>query len=105
MEELDTIGKRLRFLRVSAGYSQEMLAPLIYVGSRGCISSYENDVRQISVDTLVEYSEVFQVTTDWITKGIDKDASEIEKIYYDLGSAKLQKIALEQMGSLSKLYL
>ena len=82
-----------------------LFASLIYVGSRGCISSYENDARQISVDTLVGYSKVFQVTTDWIVKGMDKDTGEIERIYYGLGNSKLQKIALEQMRSLSKLYL
>ena len=55
--------------------------------------------------SLMRYSNVFKVTTDWIVKGIDKDTSEIEKLYYGIGSAKLQRIALEQMRSLSKLYL
>ena len=32
MEELNTIGKRLRFLRESAGYTQEILAGLLYLG-------------------------------------------------------------------------
>ena len=103
MEELNTIGKRLRFLRESAGYTQEKLASLLYLGSRSSIAAYENGNRKISVDTLERYSKQFNVTTDWIVKGVEKDTSDIEKLYYSLGNADLQKIAVEQMKVLAKL--
>ena len=103
MEELNTIGKRLRFLRESAGYTQEILAGLLYLGSRSLIAAYENGNRKISVDTLERYSKLFDVTTDWIVKGVEKNASDIEKLYYSLGDADIQKIAVEQMKVLAKL--
>ena len=59
---------RLSLLRNQANMTQEELAKKLFV-VRGTIANYENMRRRPSLEVIVRYSELFNVTTDWILKG------------------------------------
>lgn len=60
-----SIGKRLRMLREDLGLKQESLADLLNV-NRASISLYESNKRKPSQKILMKYSEIFDVSTDYI---------------------------------------
>ena len=39
-------------------------------GSKRIVSQYESNKRAITIDALLEYSNRFNVTTEWIFKGV-----------------------------------
>ena len=68
------IGKRLKYLRESKGFSQEHLAnelscsyPILL--HQSSISKYELGEYAFSIYTLLVYSDYFGVTTDYILWG------------------------------------
>lgn len=60
-----SIGKRLKMLREDLGLKQESLADLLNV-NRASISLYESNKRKPSQKILMKYSEIFDVSTDYI---------------------------------------
>ena len=68
------INKRIRELRLSRGMSQPELAAKLGV-SKQCISNWENDNIQPSIEMLIAISRFFMVSTDYLL-GIDN-----KKIY------------------------
>ena len=60
-----SIGKRLKMLREDLGLKQERLADLMNV-NRASISLYESNKRKPSQKILMKYSEIFDVSTDYI---------------------------------------
>ena len=67
-QNMETIGGRLKELRLEAGISQEKLAKELHFGSKSMVSQYESNKRAITIDALLEFSQRFNVTTDWILK-------------------------------------
>ena len=65
---------RLSLLRNQANMTQEELAKKGFV-VRGTIANYENMRRSPSLEIIVGYSELFNVSTDWILKG-DKNGMD-----------------------------
>lgn len=57
--------KRFKYLRQSNNLAQGQLASLIGV-DRSTISSYESNMRQPSLDTLLRIADVFGVSTDYL---------------------------------------
>lgn len=115
VKNMETIGGRLKELRLKEGISQEQLAKELHFGSKSMVSQYESNKRSITIDALLEYSKRFNVTTDWILKGILApafiDAKEVYKafgfeelieIYSNLKDQRLRRIALNQMMVLSQ---
>lgn len=109
-KSMETIGGRLKELRQREGISQEQLAKELHFGSKSMVSQYESNKRAITIDALLEYSKRFDVTTDWILKGVvapvDNDTKEAFRVsgydeviecYSDLKDKRLRRIALEQM--------
>lgn len=64
----DTIGNRLKSLRVEHDLSQRQLANEMGV-SNATISRIEMGERRPDTKTLITYSEYFGVSTDWILFG------------------------------------
>ncbi len=65
---MDSLGKRLRYLRKVKNISQEKLAQLVDV-STGAIGAYEVDRTYPSVAVLLKISIEFEVSIDWLIKG------------------------------------
>ena len=114
IKNLGTIGGRLKELRLKAGISQEQLAKELHFGSKSMVSQYETNKRAITIDALLEYSQRFNVTTDWILKGILApefvSAKELNKAmgyediidaYFRIRDPLMRLIALEQVRILA----
>ena len=59
-EELDTLGKTIRFYRKKAGMTQEQLAEKIYT-KKSVISEIENDKHSVTVIRLIEIAAVLDI--------------------------------------------
>ena len=90
-----TIADRIQELRKSKGISQEELADNIGV-SRQAVSKWESNQSAPDIDKIIALSDFFEVTTDYILKGINtinyKDKSEdtmqfSANIFYMTGTA------------------
>lgn len=66
--DIEATAKRIRELRISHGYSQERLAELLSVDRRH-IARLENGARGCSVDLLLQMSELFAVSVDYLLTG------------------------------------
>ena len=110
IKNVGTIGGRLKELRLKAGISQEQLAKELHFGSKSMVSQYESNKRSITIDALLEYSGRFNVTTDWILKGvlapmltIHEDVEEVleyeelRKTFAGIKDPQMRQIALEQL--------
>lgn len=116
IKNMAKIGGRLKGLREDKKLSQEQLAKELYLGSRSMVSQFENETRALTIDALLEYSRYFNVTTDWILKGVlapsfisPKDIedatgyTELKELYSSLEDCLLRDVALEQMRALCRL--
>lgn len=65
---MDTIGKRIAFVRKERGLSQETLAELVDISTQ-YMSIIENDKKNMSVEVLTKIADVLNVTTDFIIYG------------------------------------
>lgn len=68
--DLTASGKRLQELRKQMGKTQEEVAEQIGLSTNG-ISKIERGNKGCSVDTLLEFSEFYGVSVDYILKGDD----------------------------------
>jgi transcriptional regulator with XRE-family HTH domain len=59
------LGKRLMILREEAGLTQEKLAE-IFNTKKATISRYETGTRDPKLDTLVDFADYFNVSTDYL---------------------------------------
>lgn len=65
MIEMETLGSRLKKLRIDKKLKQWQMADLIGVNKKQ-ISAYENDTRQPSYDILIRIAQIFSVSTDYL---------------------------------------
>ena len=72
------IADRIQHLRKSKGISQEELADKIGV-SRQAVSKWESEQSFPDLDKVIIMSDFFEVTTDYILKGIEAEKQAIEK--------------------------
>ncbi len=56
---------RLKELREEYGYSQQKLAELLRI-KQNTYSQYENGVRDLPLEYLIELSKIYSVSTDYI---------------------------------------
>lgn len=79
------IGERIQYLREEKNLTQAELAKLLNI-SKSSLSSYEQNARRPSVDTVIQIAKFFNVTSDYIleltNKPLDLDTilSKEEKI-------------------------
>lgn len=69
----NTMSSKLRNLRIQNNLTQAQLAERFGV-TTSAVSSYESGTRFPTYDTLIKYSRIFHVTTDYIL-GLDSKAA------------------------------
>lgn len=67
-EDSMELNERLRELRKKAGYSQEELAEELNI-SRQAVSKWENSTANPDIKNLIQLSELYRVSTDYILFG------------------------------------
>ena len=104
------IAERVKQLRVDAGMSQQEVAEKIHCGSRTSVANYESGARALTTDAAIEYSKLFEISTDWILKGGSGDTEyafdeteELVLLFESLRSKALRKAAIEQLKVLKML--
>lgn len=93
-----TVGDRIQSLRKSKGMSQEELADQVGV-SRQAVSKWESEQATPDLDKVVIMSELFEVTTDYLLKGIEPVKTDDHKTMADVVD---QKILTEKNGKRAK---
>ena len=66
--DMETSGKRLKELRKQAEKTQEQVAEAVGL-EPGTISRIERGAKGMSIDSLLMFSEIYGVSTDYILKG------------------------------------
>ncbi|HBY32529.1 MAG TPA: XRE family transcriptional regulator [Clostridiales bacterium] len=89
-----TIADRIQSLRKSKGMSQEELADRIGV-SRQAVSKWESEQATPDLEKVVIMSDIFEVTTDYLLKGIEPVKADEHKTMADVID---QKILTEKNG-------
>ena len=79
-----TIADRIQSLRKAKGISQEELADKIGV-SRQAVSKWESEQSSPDLEKVILLSDYFEVTTDFLLKGIEPTAEVREKEGQDAG--------------------
>lgn len=64
-----TYQERIKGLREDNDFTQETIAKILHI-SQNTYSQYENGVRQMPIDIIIQLSEIYEVTTDYILKGV-----------------------------------
>lgn len=64
------MSERLQKLRKQGGYSQEQLAEKVGV-TRQAISKWESNQGNPDIDNIIKLSEVYNVSTDYLLKGVE----------------------------------
>lgn len=72
------IADRIQYLRKQKGYSQEELAEKVGV-SRQAVSKWESEQSTPDLEKIIAMSDLFEVTTDYILKGIEPVSSTNRK--------------------------
>lgn len=93
-----TVGDRIQNLRKTKGMSQEELADKVGV-SRQAVSKWESEQATPDLEKVVIMSELFEVTTDYMLKGIEPVKTDDHKTMADLVD---QKILTEKNGKRAK---
>lgn len=92
------ISDRIQTLRKAKGMSQEQLADAVGV-SRQAVSKWESEQASPDLDKVVIMSELFEVTTDYILKGIEPVEVQDHKTMADVID---QKILTKENGQRAK---
>ncbi len=66
--DMEASGKRLKALRKQVGKTQEQIAEAVGL-EPGTISRIERGAKGMSIDSLLMFSEIYGVSTDYILKG------------------------------------
>ena len=80
--DMKECGKRIQQLRTQRGYTQEQLAREVSI-DRSLLSYIEAGKKGCSVDTLVQLSELFDVSLDYLVLGIvhlDPSKTDVKNI-------------------------
>ena len=93
-----TIADRIQTLRKSKGMSQEELADAAGV-SRQAVSKWESEQSTPDIDKVIILSEIFDVTTDYLLRGIEPVENNDHKTMADVVD---QKILTEKNGKRMK---
>ena len=89
------IADRIQALRKAKGMSQEQLADAVGV-SRQAVSKWESEQASPDLDKVVIMSELFEVTTDYILKGIEPVEVQDHKTMADVID---QKVLTKENGT------
>ena len=84
--DLKECGKRIQQLRKERGLTQEQLAEKLNV-SQNTIAKIESGLRRPSIDFLLEISEFFKVSTNYLVFGVHAEDAGDEKLKKDIDEA------------------
>lgn len=73
---MDTFGDRLKNLRESRKMSQQYLADYLGKGNKTVISSWERNKTKPLMDDIVAISNLFEVSTDYMMKGVEMNVAQ-----------------------------
>ena len=90
------LNERIRELRRAFGLSQAELAGAMNV-SKQCVSNWENDNVQPSIDMLVKLADYFRVATDYLLCRDEKDALNLSGLS-DRERAHLKLLVLDLLN-------
>ena len=90
------LNERIRELRRAFGLSQAELAGAMNV-SKQCVSNWENDNVQPSIDMLVKLAYYFRVTTGYLLWRDEKDALDLSGLS-DRERAHLKLLVLDLLN-------
>lgn len=62
---MDTIGKRIKFIRKEKGFTQDTLGEFLNISKQN-ISNYENDLAKPNYDFLCLLNKKFRVNLNWL---------------------------------------
>lgn len=88
--------ERIQVLRKQKGLSQEQLAEALSV-SRQAVSKWESDQSLPEIEKIILMSELFEVSTDYLLKGVETDQNATEELVpgdYSAGATALIAIGL-----------
>ena len=80
--DMEASGKRLKTLRKQAEKTQEQVAEAVGL-EPGTISRIERGAKGMSIDSLLMFSEIYGVSTDYIMKG-DNTMTPSDKILEEM---------------------
>lgn len=114
MELNTTIGKRIAKLRKEHNMTQEQLSEKLDISIKHC-SSVERGLSSLSLEKLVDVSELFDVSIDYLVKGTDDPNedninqffSEVPQSIISIMSSddkNLRNLLLEYLNFFSKLH-
>lgn len=84
--DMEASGKRLKTLRKQAEKTQEQVAEAVGL-EPGTISRIERGAKGMSIDSLLMFSEIYGVSTDYILKGDgDKTVEPSDALLEELGA-------------------
>ena len=78
-DDLNTLGKRLAYLRERTGINQQKLSDATGV-SRSNLSKYEQDKVKPTSDAIVSLCNFYDISADWLLRGKEVEQSETQKI-------------------------
>jgi len=79
-DDLNTLGKRLACLRERSGINQQKLSDATGI-SRSNLSKYEQDKVKPTSDAIVSLCEFYDVSADWLLRGIEPQTQKVEAIF------------------------
>lgn len=94
------IADRIQTLRKTKGLSQEQLADAVGV-SRQAVSKWESEQTTPDLEKIILMSELFEVTTDYILKGIEP-IETMEDSHKTIGDILDQKVLTKENGKRTK---
>ena len=77
---LTTLGERLLALRQSSKFTLQAVSEHTGI-SRSNLSKYEKDDVKPSADAIVSLCEFYDVSADWLLRGIDVQTQKVEAIF------------------------
>ncbi|MBQ7944763.1 MAG: helix-turn-helix domain-containing protein [Lachnospiraceae bacterium] len=72
--------ENLKTIRKEKGFSQEQLAEKMGI-SRQAVSKWESGICVPDIEKMVALSELFEVSTDYLIKGVDVETSKEETVH------------------------
>ena len=59
MKQLNTVGERIKSMRLERGMTQEQVAQALHFGSRSMVSDYESGRRNLPYKSVGDYASYF----------------------------------------------
>ncbi|SFK87273.1 Helix-turn-helix [Lachnospiraceae bacterium KH1T2] len=98
----ETLGQRIKAVRIRKGYTQEELAEVMHI-PKSTVSAYENDKVDIKGSVLVELAEHLDTTPNYLL-GCENSkndfVTEAEIILSQIKDKKIQEVLLTQIRAL-----